>query len=132
LPAPDDFSIRGQREYLAPRGPVEELISELWSEVLKVDQVGINDNFFDLGGHSLLLSQVAARIKVAFSVDMPLRALFDAPTISQLAVAIAAEQMKAAEFNEAARTLEEIQRLSDNEIRLLLESEKTSNSVRQG
>ncbi|MEA2690743.1 MAG: hypothetical protein QOJ16_130, partial [Acidobacteriota bacterium] len=73
-----------------PRSPLEELVLEIWSQVLKRERLGIHDNFFDLGGHSLLATQVISRVKQALGVDLPLRALFEAPTVAGLAAAVEA------------------------------------------
>jgi amino acid adenylation domain-containing protein len=93
LPEPE----RGRREtggeYVSARTPVEEVLAGIWAEVLGMEQVGINDNFFDLGGHSLLVTQVMARVRVAFGVDLPLRNFFEARTLAQLAEMIG-EAMK--------------------------------------
>ncbi|MCA1634318.1 MAG: phosphopantetheine-binding protein [Acidobacteria bacterium] len=99
------------------------MLAGVWAEVLGVERVGIYDNFFELGGHSLLLTRVASRIRAAVSVDIPLRVLFDMPTISQLSMAIAAEQIKQADEVDVAELLEELQRLSPEEVRALLGSE---------
>jgi amino acid adenylation domain-containing protein len=82
LPAPE---FQSEEQYVAPRNPIEEILSSIWVKVLKVAQVGINDNFFELGGHSLLATQLISRIREAFQVEMPLRELFVAPTIAELA-----------------------------------------------
>ena len=87
LPAPD-YCAQLDESYAAPRTPVEELLSNIWMEVLKVSRVGINDNFFDLGGHSLLLTQVVSRIRNAFKLEMPLRVLFERPTVALMAEAV--------------------------------------------
>jgi amino acid adenylation domain-containing protein len=90
LPAPE---ITGsESHYVAPRTPVEELIAGVWSEVLGVERVGINDNFFDLGGHSLLLTRVASRLREAYAVELPLRALFESPTVESLARLLSGRQ----------------------------------------
>jgi acyl carrier protein len=67
--------------YEAPRTPVEELLAQIWSQVLRVERVGIHDDFFELGGHSLLATRVIAQIREVLQVELPLRALFDEPTI---------------------------------------------------
>jgi amino acid adenylation domain-containing protein len=82
LPAPE---FQSQEQYIAPRNPIEEILSSIWVKVLKVAKVGIYDNFFELGGHSLLATQLISRIREAFQVEMPLRELFVAPTIAELA-----------------------------------------------
>ena len=67
---------------MAPRNPAEELLAVIWSEVLGIDRVGAHDDFFALGGHSLLATQVASRIREAFGVELPLRRIFEAPTLA--------------------------------------------------
>src|SRR6266545_2045188 len=74
----------------APRGPVEELLAGIWCEVLRMERVGIDDDFFALGGHSLLATQVASRARRALGVALPVRWLFDRPTVRGLAGLIAA------------------------------------------
>jgi amino acid adenylation domain-containing protein len=68
--------------YVAARTPVEGMMASLWSELLGVNQIGINDNFFDLGGHSLGATQLISRVRTAFHIELPLRSLFEMPTIS--------------------------------------------------
>lgn len=72
-------------EYVAPRTPIEETLVDIWTQVLGVQQIGIYDNFFELGGHSLLATQLISRVREIFSVDLPLRNLFESPTILTLA-----------------------------------------------
>jgi amino acid adenylation domain-containing protein len=81
LPAPEPATA-SREDYVAPRTAVEEVLAGIWAEVLKVDRVGMQSDFFELGGHSLLATQVVARIREAFSVDLPLRAIFEIPTVA--------------------------------------------------
>ncbi|MFN6563899.1 MAG: non-ribosomal peptide synthase/polyketide synthase [Nostoc sp. ChiSLP01] len=83
LPAPNLQS--SADKYVAPRTPTEEILAQIWAQVLKVEQVGINDNFFELGGHSLLATQLVSRIRKIFQVELPLRELFAAATVGELA-----------------------------------------------
>jgi amino acid adenylation domain-containing protein/non-ribosomal peptide synthase protein (TIGR01720 family)/FkbM family methyltransferase len=87
LPDPD-LSHLYKRQYLPPRNPTEEILCGVWQEVLGVEQVGIEDSFFELGGHSLLAVQVLSRMRAVFGVDVPLRRVFEASTVAQLALAV--------------------------------------------
>ena len=88
LPPPDAAAETSGAEYVAPRTPLEELLAEIWTGVLEVERVGIDDPFWDLGGHSLLATRVLARLLDATGVDLPLQALFEHPTVRQLAEAV--------------------------------------------
>lgn len=70
------------------RTPAEEMLCGIWEEVLKVHPVGANDNFFELGGHSLLAGQLISRVQIAFSVELPIQAVFECPTVAELALRI--------------------------------------------
>ncbi len=72
----------------APRTPVEKALASMWTELLELDGVTVRDNFFALGGHSLLATQVASRIRITFGLELPLRVLFEDPTLEQLAATI--------------------------------------------
>ncbi|HEY2737117.1 MAG TPA: SDR family NAD(P)-dependent oxidoreductase, partial [Thermoanaerobaculia bacterium] len=72
-------------EYVAPQGELEERLAALWSDVLGLDRVGARDDFFELGGHSLMATRLLTRVRETFAVEIPLRRLFDAPTVAGLA-----------------------------------------------
>ena len=88
LPEPEQAS--KARAYVAPRTATEQAIAEIWAEVLRRDKakLSVEDNFFDLGGHSLLATQVISRVRERFSVEVPMRLMFDQPRISGLAEAV--------------------------------------------
>jgi acyl carrier protein len=92
LPIPDRTTCKPKEVFVAPRTPVEEVLAGIWAAVLGLEQVGIHDNFFELGGHSLKATQVMSRLRHTFQVELPLRTLFEMPTIAGLAEAI--EQAK--------------------------------------
>ncbi|HZG43251.1 MAG TPA: amino acid adenylation domain-containing protein, partial [Longimicrobium sp.] len=94
LPAPDLAS--AEETYMAPRTPVEEVLAGLWAEVLRLERVGVEESFFDLGGHSLLATRVVSRVRAVFSVELPLRALFEGPTVAEMAVRV--EELRRAEL----------------------------------
>jgi len=84
LPAFDPIKPELAGGYVAPQTPVEEVLVKIWAEVLGVKRVGIHDNFFELGGHSLMATQLISRVRDAFKVELPLRSVFEAPTIGEL------------------------------------------------
>src|SRR6202020_855619 len=88
LPVPEGGS--SAAAYVAPRTPAEEVLAGIWAEVLRLDRVGVEENFFELGGHSLLATRVASRVRAAFGIELPLRALFEAPTVAGLAARVEA------------------------------------------
>ena len=90
LPPPDRSRPELDKAFVAPRGPTEEVLAAIWAELLEIERVGIHDNFFDLGGHSLLATQAVSRMREAFQVEIPLRRLFEVPTVAGLAESIEA------------------------------------------
>jgi acyl carrier protein len=93
LPAPDFNRDTLGQTLVVPRSPNEEILAGIWTDVLKLDHVDIHDNFFDLGGHSLLAAQVNSRMREVFTIELPLRQLFEFPTIAQLAALISASEV---------------------------------------
>jgi amino acid adenylation domain-containing protein len=88
LPAPDAHEQTAERDYVPPRTPTEEVLAGIFFEVLGRDKVGIHDNFFDLGGHSLLATRVNSWVRSAFQIEMPLRCLFELPSIAELSTTV--------------------------------------------
>ena len=85
LPASSQLRPELIETFVAPRTPIEVLLADIWSQVLGVEQVGVWDNFFELGGHSLLVTQVMSRVRQNLAIDLPLRYLFEFPTVAEFA-----------------------------------------------
>jgi surfactin family lipopeptide synthetase A len=96
LQIPDAVRPELAEAFVAPEGPVEEMLAEVWQEILGIERIGTNDNFFELGGHSLLAIRVVSRLLRDYEVDLPLRQLFEYPTIAELASVI--EEILMTEF----------------------------------
>jgi len=120
LPAPGSARPELESPYASPGTPVEESLVEVWAKVLGLDQVGIHDNFLELGGDSLLAGQVISRVISTFRVELPLRSLFEAPTVADMALAITQSQVNQAEPADIERMLAELEALSDTEAKQLL------------
>lgn len=121
LPAPDGVS--REHEYVAPRTQSEKIIANIFADVLGVQNVGIHDNFFEVGGHSLLATQVISRLKQTFSVELPLRQMFETSTVLGLAEAVTESMLQHIEDEDIAHLLSELEELSDEEVQQLLAQE---------
>ena len=113
-----------EEAFVAPGTLTEEVLAGIWSDLLGVERVGIHDNFFELGGHSLLATQVISRVRETFQVEMPLRTLFDKPTVEKLAVAVTEMQAERVAPSDMPQILTELEALSDEEARRALIDEK--------
>ncbi|MEQ8541798.1 MAG: amino acid adenylation domain-containing protein [Coleofasciculus sp. D1-CHI-01] len=91
LPDPNQAQQVAQDTFAAPRTPIEQALAQIWATVLDVERVGVYDNFFELGGHSLLTAQLLSQVREQFQVELPLFALFEAPTVAELAQTITAK-----------------------------------------
>jgi amino acid adenylation domain-containing protein len=129
LPAPDHHSSELKETFVAPRTPTEKTIAEIWAQTLRQELVGIHYNFFDLGGHSLLATRVISRVRQAFGIELPLRALFENPTVAGLAAQVEQLKVNRTAPNEIADVLADVESLSDEEAEHLLAQGnfKTSN-----
>jgi amino acid adenylation domain-containing protein len=114
-----------EEPFVAPRTPIERTLAQIWADVLKLDAIGIHENFFDLGGHSLLATQIISRVRDGFSLDFPLRALFEDPTVAGLAARIAVLQTKRSHPKQLAEVLASLESCSDEEAELLLSQENS-------
>lgn len=109
--------------YEAPGNPTEEALATIWADILGVDQVGIRDNFFDLGGHSISATQVVSQVYQSFGADLSVQSIFDRPTIAQLAEAIEQTFIEHSDPEQLRRLLAEIETLSDDEVEFRLADE---------
>ncbi len=100
LPAPHLSQSMSEAEFVAPRTEVEAELSQIWTQVLRVTQVGVDDDFFELGGHSLLTAQLLSLVRERWSVELPLSALFESPTVAGLAKAIASASLPEEELED--------------------------------
>src|SRR5262249_25396007 len=95
LPIPEPVRPELDEAFVPPCTPTQEMLAGLWAHVLGVEEIGVHDNFFDLGGHSLLAVQVISRLRDALHVEVPLRVLFEAPTVAGLALYVETAQQAA-------------------------------------
>ena len=115
LPSPAGGAASASGNYVAPSTPVEEKLAAIWAELLRVDQLGVQDNFFERGGHSLLGTRLMARVRRDFDLDVPLRVLFEQPTVAGMAEAIVQLQLQQNSPEDIDRLLAEIEGMSDAE-----------------
>ncbi|PYP88918.1 MAG: non-ribosomal peptide synthetase [Candidatus Angelobacter sp. Gp1-AA117] len=110
LPAPDQSAAKSQ-EFVKPRTAMEQAVAAIWMDVLNVEQISVTDNFFHLGGHSLKTTQVVTRIASRFDVELPLRAVFESPTVEELSRKV--EQAIALSSSTPIRCIERVSREQD-------------------
>ena len=122
LPLPGSLRPSINAEFVAPQTPMEIAIAEIWSEIFGLEKIGANDNFFDLGGHSLLAVQVLVRIRERRGIELPLQALFDAPTVHQLAETTLKALLTGESAGDLANVLKDLAQLSDEEAQQYLVS----------
>ena len=108
---------------------MEHSLAQIWSEFLGLDEVGIHDNFLELGGDSLLASQVISRVVKTFQVEIPLRSLFESPTVADMAVIIVQNWVHEVEQGYVNRVLRELEALPDEEAQRLVSDENQSTTV---
>jgi acyl carrier protein len=123
-PAVDPGRRRSQAPYEAPRNDLEQELLDLFTEMLGGHQLGIHDNFFDLGGNSLVATQLISRLREELDVEIPLRTLFEAPTVAELSVAVVAKQAEDVDSDDLAQALAELRGLSPEERAALLAEEE--------
>jgi amino acid adenylation domain-containing protein len=103
-------------DYVAPRTPVEEILVEIFAEVLKLDRVGIYDNFFEIGGHSLLATRVISRVKSTFDVGIEVRSIFEEATVAKLAEVLIAQEPKPGQVEKIALILKKLNNMTEEDV----------------
>src|SRR5262249_46368207 len=124
LPTPDQSRPDLEQDFISPRNALETVLAGMWRQLFGIEQVGILDNFFDLGGHSLLATQLNSRLCETFQIDLPLRTIFESPTVAGLAEALSRCERSAGEFESTAQLLIQLDQLSEGEAEALLRDEQ--------
>jgi amino acid adenylation domain-containing protein len=125
LPDPGTSRPELTTPYVAPGTPIEKELAKVWAEVLALDEVGIHDDFFDLGGHSLSATRIISRVVAVFKLQLPIRALFDSPTVAAMSAVISSKEGQKADEEDVKRLLSEVESLSDETVRELLAEVKS-------
>jgi amino acid adenylation domain-containing protein len=124
LPAPDLSAAASGRSQTPPRNAVEEVLAGLFASVLRLERVGIEEDFFALGGHSLLAAQLAGQVRDTLETEIELRLLFEAPTVAGLAAGLLRDPAERERLERTAEVTLEIARLGDSEVEAMLASEE--------
>jgi amino acid adenylation domain-containing protein len=111
-----------QETFIAPRDDLERQLADIWEEVLKARAVGVRDNFFDLGGHSLLATRVVSYVRERCGVELPLRLMFESPTVEGIALHVRNAGREQEEVGRLSSMLDRLEQLSEEEVRALLEA----------
>jgi amino acid adenylation domain-containing protein len=132
LPPPSSTRPELDTAFVAPRTPIESRLARIWSEVLSIDQVGVHDNFLDVGGHSLAATRVVSQVLKQFRIEVPLQSLFQSPTVAEMARLITEHRSKKLSEHELKRILAELESLSDEEAESQLAGESTPHRAGDG
>jgi acyl carrier protein len=127
LPSPEGLRPELGKEYVAPRDATEEVLAGIWGQILQVEKVGINDNYFDLGGDSLMAMQLISRMSEVFQVKLQVNQFFEAPSVEEMAEVIHLNEAVPGQTEKIARVLRKIQSMSQNNLRELLEEKRRAN-----
>jgi amino acid adenylation domain-containing protein len=130
LPMPDLSERSPEGSYLAPRTAVEEVVADIWAEALNVSRIGVRDNFFELGGHSLKATRVNSRLCTIFKMELPLRMLFEHPTVESLAQAVLARETRPGQVEKIANLHQQLKNMSPDQVQVLLQQKRQQKSSR--
>jgi amino acid adenylation domain-containing protein len=119
LRKPDERRPELSQSYAPPRNEVERTLAEIWAEILSLDQVGVHDNFFDLGGHSLAATRVVSQVIKQFRLELPLQSLFQSPTVAEMAALVDERQKNRLTDEKLERILTELESMSEEEAKKL-------------
>ena len=109
---------------MAPRNEIERAITELWQQGLGFATIGVHDDFFDLGGDSILSLRLLIRLRETFELELPLNTLFERPTVAELAELVLQSFSDGLGTEDLSQTLAELEWLSDEEVRALMETDR--------
>ena len=112
---------------ILPGTPIEKEIARIWAEVLSLDEVGIRDNFLELGGHSLAASRIISQLLRSFQLELPLKALFDCPTVAEMAELVVRHRAKMVGSEELQRMLGEVEAMSEESALKILAEQSARN-----
>jgi amino acid adenylation domain-containing protein len=129
LPKPGNCRPDVDTSYTRPRTPIEETLADIWEDILAIDRVGIHDNFFELGGHSLAATRVVSQVLKRFQLDLPLQALFQSPTIAEMALVVTENRAKKLRGEELTQLLNKLDSLTDAEASVLLSKAREKRGV---
>jgi acyl carrier protein len=120
--------------YVPPRNELEERIVEMWEDLLGIEKIGIHDNFFELGGHSLLATRLISQLRDMYNVELPLRDLFESPTIVTLGISIAenlesTQSVTSKDITTIQETLKIVEQLSEDEVKAILQENKNQDAI---
>ncbi len=105
------------------------MVAGIWTEVLKLERVGVHDNFFQLGGHSLLATRVISRVRAALRVELSLRSLFESPTVAQLSNGLITSEAKLGQTEKIAKALQKIKSMSSEALRETLQQKSRTGEL---
>jgi acyl carrier protein len=124
LPAPEVLRPEIEERYVAPRNAIEEALVELWQEVLGISPIGVSDNFFDLGGHSLKATRLLSKVRSIFRTQLPLSVVFEATTVEALACALVEHEAKPGQTAKIAHVLRRVKSIPSSELKEMVSRAK--------